>query len=87
MELNTDQVKLLERFSPEFHEHHIEVHHTGELVAVDTFLVGMLKGARKVYLQSVLDCYSRHAWGRLYTSKLSVTAVHVLHNDVLPFFE
>ena len=41
----------------------------------------------KVYLQTVLDCYSRHAWGRLYTSKLPVTSVHVLNETVLPFFE
>lgn len=43
--------------------------------------------ARKIYLQSVIDCHSRYAWGRLYTSKLPVMAVHVLNNDVLPFFE
>ncbi len=41
----------------------------------------------KVYLQSVLDCFSRYAWGRLYTSKLPVTAIHVLNTDVLPHFE
>ncbi len=40
-----------------------------------------------MYLQTVLDCYSRHAWGRLYTSKLPVTSVHVLNEAVLPFFE
>lgn len=85
--LTDDQVKLLERFSPEFRERHIEVHHTGELVAVDTFFVGTLKGVGKVYLQSVIDCFSRYAWGRLYTSKLPVAAVHVLNQDVLPFFE
>lgn len=85
--LNDEQVRLLERFSPEFRERHIEVHHSGELVTVDTFFVGTLKGVGKVYLQSVLDGYSRHAWGRLYTSKLPVTAVHVLNTDVLPFFE
>ena len=39
-----------------------------------------------MYLQTVLDCYSRHAWGRLYTSKLPVTSVHVLNETVLPFF-
>ncbi|MHA7881565.1 MAG: IS481 family transposase [Saccharospirillum sp.] len=87
IELNPEQVRLLERFSPEFRERHIEVHHTGELVAVDTFFVGTLKGVGKVYLQSVIDCYSRYAWGRLYTNKLPVTAVHVLNGDVLPFFE
>lgn len=40
-----------------------------------------------MYLQSVIDCYSRDAWGRLYTDKLPVTAVHVRNNDVLPTFE
>lgn len=87
LELTEQQVRLLERFSPEFRERHIEVHHTGELVAVDTFFVGTLKGVGRVYMQSVLDCFSRYAWGRLYTTKLPVTAVHVLNNDVLPFFE
>ena len=67
IELNDDQIRLLERFSPEFRERQIEVHYTGELVAVDTFFVGTLKGVGKVYLQTVLDCYSRYAWGRLYT--------------------
>jgi transposase InsO family protein len=87
IELSADQVRLLERFSPEFRERHIEVKATGELVAVDTFMVGSLKGVGKVYLQTVLDCYSRYAFGRLYTSKMPVTAVHVMNEDVLPFFE
>jgi transposase InsO family protein len=87
LELTDQQIRLLERFSPEFRERHIQVHHTGELVAVDTFFVGVLKGVGRVYLQSVIDCFSRYAWGRLYTNKLPVTAVHVLNNDVLPFFE
>ncbi len=85
--LSDEQIRLLERFSPEFRERQIEVHHTGELVAIDTFFVGTLKGVGKVYLQTVIDCFSRFAFGRLYTSKMPVTAVHVLNNDVLPFFE
>jgi len=87
IDLTEEQVRALERFSPEFRDRHIETHHTGDLVAVDTFLVGSLKGVGRIYLQSVIDCYSRYAWGRLYTTKLPVTAVHVLNNDVLPFFE
>lgn len=85
--LTEAQIRLLERFSPEFRERHIETRFTGELVAVDTFFVGTLKGVGKVYLQTVLDCFSRYAWARFYTSKLPVTAVHVLNEDVLPFFE
>ncbi len=85
--LNDDQIKLLERFNPEFRERHIETKHTGYLVSIDTFMVGHLKGIGKIYLQTVIDCHSRHAWGRLYTNKLPVTAVQVINNDVLPFFE
>ncbi len=87
MKLTDEQIRLLEKFSPEFRERHIETRHTGDLVAVDTFFVGTLKGIGRIYLQSVIDCHSRYAWGRLYTSKLPVTVVHVLNEDVLPFFE
>lgn len=86
-ELSEEQTRLLERFSPEFRERHIEAPHTGSLVAVDTFFVGVLKGVGKIYMQSVIDCHSRYAWARLYPSKLPVTAVHTLNNDVLPTFE
>ena len=87
LELTDKQVRLLERFSPEYRERHIETRYTGDLVAIDTFFVGTLKGVGRIYLQSVIDCFSRYAWGRLYTTKLPVTAVHVMNEDVLPFFE
>jgi len=87
IELTDNQIRVLERFSPEFRERHIETKHTGDLVSVDTFMVGSLKGVGRIYLQTVIDCHSRYAWGRLYTNKLPVTAVHVLNEDVLPFFE
>ena len=60
IELNDEQIRLLERFSPEFRERQIEVHYTGELVAVDTFFVGTLKGVGKVYLQTVLPFFEEH---------------------------
>jgi transposase InsO family protein len=87
LELTDEQVRLLERFSPEFRERHIEAPHTGSLVAVDTFFVGTLKGVGKVYLQTAIDCHSRYAWARLYPSKLPVTAAHLMNGDVLPIFE
>ncbi len=87
LELNEEQIRLLERFSPEFRDRHIVTRFTGELLGVDTFFVGTLKGVGKVYLQAAIDCHTRYAWGRLYTSKLPVTAVHLLNEAVLPFFE
>ena len=86
-QLSEEQVEALERFSPEFRERHIEAHYSGYLLAVDTFFVGHLKGVGKVYLQSAIDCFSRLAWGRLYTNKMPLTAVHLLNTDVLPTFE
>ena len=87
LELSEEQIRLLERFSPEFRDRHIETDGVGDLVGVDTFHVGTLKGVGRVYLQSAIDCHSRYAFGRLYTSKLPITAVHMLNEDVLPFLE
>ena len=87
IELTEEQRRLLERFSPEFRERHIEAPHTGALVAVDTFFVGHLKAVGKVYLQSAIDCHSRYAWARLFPNKMPLTAVQTLNNDVLPAFE
>lgn len=87
IELKDEQVRLLERFSPEFRERHIEAPFTGALVAVDSFFVGALKGVGKVYLQTAIDCHSRYAWVRLHPSKLPLTAVHTMNHDVIPTFE
>ena len=87
IKLTEEQIQALERFDPEFRKRHNEVHATGELVAVDTFFAGTLKGVGKVYIQTMLDCFSRHVWARLYTAKMPVTAVQILNNHVLPFFE
>lgn len=45
IKLSDEQIRLLERFSPEFRERHIETTYTGELVAVDTFMVGTLRAS------------------------------------------
>lgn len=87
IELSEEHIQLLEKFDPEFRERHIQADFTGHLVAIDTFQVGNLKGIGKIYLQTVVDCHSRFAWGHLYTSKVPVTSVHVLNDKVLPFFE
>ena len=87
IKLSEEQIQELERFDPEYRERHIKVGATGELVAVDTFFAGTLKGVGKVYIQTVLDCFSRFVWARLYTSKMPVTAVQILNNHALPFFE
>jgi hypothetical protein len=46
-----------------------------------------LKGVSTVWLQTAIDCHSRRAWARLYTSKLPITAVQLLDEDVPPAVE
>lgn len=87
IEMSEEQIRLFERFSPEFRESHIEDPQTGSLVTVDTFIVGTLKGIGKIYLQTAIDCHSRYGWARLYPSKLPVTAVHTMNHFMLPAFE
>ena len=59
--LTEEQIRLLERCSPEFRVRHIGTHFPGDLVAVDTLFVGTLKGVGKVYVQTVLDIFSHMA--------------------------
>ena len=44
VKLTENHVRLLERFDPEFRERHIKADFTGNLVAMDIFMVGNLKG-------------------------------------------
>ena len=87
IELTDEQIQALERFDPEYRERHIKVGATGELWPWTPFFAGTLKGVDKVYIQTVFDCFSRFVWARLYTSKMPVTAVQILNNHALPFFE
>ena len=48
IKLSEEQIQALERFDPEYRERHIQVNATGELVAVDTFFAGTLKGVGKI---------------------------------------
>ncbi|GEM_PF-1508065 len=87
LDLSDKQVRRLDRISPEFRERRIKTRHRGNLVAVDTSFVGVLKSVGRVYLHSVPERHSRDSRGRLCTGKLPVTVVHVLNQDVLPHFE
>lgn len=87
IELTEEQVRLLEKANPCFRERHVESPYPGYLLSQDTFVVGAIKGVGRIYLQSVVDTYGSHAFGKLYTSKLPETAVDILYDRVLPFYE
>jgi len=87
IELTAEQVRLLEKANPCFRERRIESAYPGYLLSQDTFYVGVIKGVGRIYLQAVVDTYGSYAFGKLYTSKLPETAVDVLYDRVLPFYE
>lgn len=85
--LTEPQIKLLEKHNPAFKERHVESKHPGYLLCQDTFYVGRVKGVGRIYLQAVVDTFCSLAFGKLYTSKLPITAVDIIYGRVLPFYE
>lgn len=85
--LTDDQVRLLERHSPEFRCRHVESSAPGELLNQDTFYWGTLKGVGKVYVQVVIDTFCSLAFAKCYSSKMPITACDLLYERVLPFYD
>jgi len=85
--LSEEQIRLLERHSPEFRMRHVEANAPGELLNQDTFYWGQLKGVGKIYVQVVVDAFCSLAFAKMYTSKMPVTAADTLYDRVLPFYE
>jgi len=87
--LTENQLRLLRRWQGRQTdpEQHIETPRPGYLLCQDTYYVGTIKGVGKIYLQSVVDAHNSQAFGKLYLSKVPVTAVDVLHDRVLPVYE
>jgi transposase InsO family protein len=85
--LTDEQIRLLERHSPEFRMRHVEANAPGELLNQDTFYWGTLKGVGKIYVQVVVDAFCSLAFAKVYTSKMPITAADTLYDRVLPFYE
>lgn len=85
--LTDDQVRLLERHSPDFRCRHVESSAPGELLNQDTFYWGTLKGVGKVYVQVVVDTFCSLAFAKCYSSKMPITACDLLYERVLPFYD
>jgi transposase InsO family protein len=86
----TEELKrLLARYKrkTEDPEQHVESHKPGYLLCQDTYYLGTIKGVGRIYMQSVVDTFCSIGFAKLYLSKLPITAVDVLHERVLPFYE
>ena len=68
-------------------EQHIEAPQPGYLLCQDTYFVGTIKGVGKIYQHTVIDAHSSLVFAKLYLSKVPMTAVDVLDDGVLPFYE
>lgn len=87
--LTESQLRLLQKHRGRLRdpEQHVDAPRPGFLLCQDTYFVGTIKGVGKIYLQSVVDAHSSLGFGKLYLSKAPMTAVDVLHDRVLPFYE
>lgn len=86
--LTESQVQALELKKQKEEAHgEIETHHSGFLVAQDTYYVGTIKGIGKIYQQTGIDTYSNLGFAKLYTKKTSVEAADFLNDKVLPVFD
>jgi len=86
--LTESQVKALEEAKEEKQAHgEIETFHPGFLLSQDTYYVGYIKGVGKIYQQTAIDTFSNIGFAKLYPDKTPVTAVDLLNDKVLPFFD
>jgi hypothetical protein len=87
--LTESHLKLLRRHRGRVSDpgQHVEAPTPGFLLCQDTYFVGTIKGVGKIYLQSVIDANCSLGFGKLYLSKVPMTAVDVLNDRVLPFYE
>lgn len=54
---------------------HIQADQPGELICIDTFYVGCIKGVGRIYQMTACDAASSFAWAKLYTDKSAKSAV------------
>ncbi len=87
IKLSVDQIRHIESLNPCFRERRIESKKPGELLCQDTFLIGVLKGVGKVYMQAIIDSYGSYAFGYLHVSKYPEHCVVPVHNEVLLFYK
>jgi len=61
---------------------HIEADDPGELVCIDTFYIGCLKGVGRIYQMTACDAASSFAWAKLYTDKSARSAVDFIKHII-----
>lgn len=65
---------------------HIQADWPGDLVGLDTYYVGNIKGIGKIYQQTGIDCYSRYGFAKVYTHSRSQEVVNFIEEELQPVF-
>lgn len=66
---------------------HVEVSYPGELVGMDLFYIGTLKGIGRIYQFTAIDCFSSFGFAGIYTAKTADNAIRFVQDRVLPHFD
>ncbi|MDI6783931.1 MAG: IS481 family transposase [bacterium] len=77
-------ISQIERDKEKSKSRHIEASYPGELVGVDIFYVGCLKGVGRIYQQTACDCFSSFGWAKLYLDKTADSTIDFLEKHLLP---
>lgn len=64
----------------------IQADWSGDLVGLDTYYVGNIKGIGKIYQQTGIDCYSRYGFAKLYTKTSHREVLDFIESELLPVF-
>jgi transposase InsO family protein len=73
----------LERDKQASRQNHVEASYPGQLVGLDTFYVGCIKGLGRIYQMTACDCFSIFGWAKVYlvkkvTSSIDFKEFHLL---------
>lgn len=76
-------ISLIQRDKEKSKTRHIKAIYPGELIGIDTFYVGCLKGIGRIYQQTACDCFSSFGWAKLYHNKKVESTIDFLENHLL----
>jgi len=86
--LLTERTRKELRLARSLEERHIEATRPGEVIQVDTFYIGKLKGVGKVWQYTACDAYGSYGLARLAPGEVNATdAAAFLREVVVPAYE
>lgn len=85
--LSQQELSSRERDRKKSKDRHVEAAYPGQLVGIDLFYIGTLKGIGRIYQFTAVDCFSSFGFAGIYTAKTADNAIDFMKSHVLPHFE